>query len=84
MKPYISYIILGAIWIIILIRCLPIRKNKRKNFEIFAETGIGLFISVIILGLTSFNNFMLKSAGIVSLQYISIIFFVTGIFFIVS
>ena len=84
MKPFISYIILGVIWITILVRCLPIRKIRRKKFEIFAETGIGLFISVIVLGLTSFNNIMLSRAGIISLQYMSILFFLVGIMLIVS
>jgi protein-S-isoprenylcysteine O-methyltransferase Ste14 len=83
MKPIISYIIISVIGITILIRCLPWIR-KRKKFEIFAETGIGLFISVIVLGLTSFDNFMLKKAGIIYLQYISIIFFVAGIFLIIS
>ena len=84
MKPFISYIIICVVGIAILIRCLPRGTKKRKRFEIFAEIGIGLFISVIVLGLTSFDNFMLKKAGIAYLQYISIIFFVTGIFLIIS
>ena len=84
MKPFISYIIICVVGIAILIRCLPGRRKKRKRFEIFAEIGIGLFISVIVLGLTSFDNFMLKKAGIAYLQYISIFFFVTGIFLIIS
>jgi len=84
MKPFISYIIICVVGIAILIRCLPRGTKKRKRFEIFAEIGIGLFISVIVLGLTSFDNFMLKKAGIAYLQYISIFFFVTGIFLIIS
>ena len=84
MKPIISYIILGVIGILILIRCLPLGSRKRKNFEIFAETGIGLFLAVIILGLTDFDNLMLKRAGIIYLEYISIIFFMIGIFPIIS
>ncbi|GAH89267.1 unnamed protein product, partial [marine sediment metagenome] len=79
-----AYIILGAVGIAILIRCLPIRAKKRKKFEIFAEIGIGLFIAVIILGLTSFDSFMLKRAGIVYLQYVSIVFLIIGIIFTVS
>ena len=62
MKPFISYIIICVVGIAILIRCLPRGTKKRKRFEIFAEIGIGLFISVIVLGLTSFDNFMLKKA----------------------
>ncbi len=84
MKPFIAYIIICILAITILVRCLPRGTKKRKRFEIFAEIGIGLFISVIVLGLTSFDNFMLKRAGITYLQYISIIFFVTGIFLIIS
>lgn len=84
MKPIISYIILGVIGILILIRCLPLGSRRRKKFEIFAEIGIGLFIAVIILGLTDFDNLMLKRAGIIYLQYISIIFFIIGVFLIVS
>jgi len=84
MKPFIAYIIMSVVGILILIRCLPMRAKKRKKFEIFAETGIGLFIAVIILGLTNFDNFMLKRAGITYVQYISIIFFTIGIFLIVS
>jgi len=84
MKPFIAYIIICIIAIIILARCLPRGTKKRKRFEIFAEIGIGLFIYVIVLGLTSFNNFMLKRAGIVCLQYISIIFLIAGIFLVVS
>ena len=84
MKPFIAYIIICIIAITILVRCLPRGTKKRKRFEIFAEIGIGLFIYVIVLGLTSFNNFMLKGAGIVYLQYISIIFFIAGIFLVVS
>jgi protein-S-isoprenylcysteine O-methyltransferase Ste14 len=84
MKPFIAYIIICILAITILVRCLPRGTKKRKRFEIFAEIGIGLFISVIILGLTSFDNFMLKRAGITYLQYISIIFFATGIFLIIS
>jgi len=84
MKPIIAYIILGAVGIAILIRCLPIRAKKRKKIEIFAEIGIGFFIAVIILGLTSFDSFMLKRAGIVYLQYISIVFLIIGIIFVVS
>jgi len=84
MNPIIAYIILGTVGIAILIRCLPIRAKKRKKFEIFAETGIGFFAATIILGLTNFDNFMLKRAGIIYLQYISIIFFVIGIFLVVS
>ena len=84
MQPFIAYIIICLSAIIILVRCLPRGTKKRKKFEIFAEIGIGLFVSVIVLGLTSFNNFILKKAGIADLQYISIIFFIAGIFFIVS
>jgi protein-S-isoprenylcysteine O-methyltransferase Ste14 len=84
MKPFIAYIIISVIAITIFLRCLPIGTKKRKRFEIFAETGIGLFISVIVLGLTRFENFMLKKSGITFLQYVSIIFFIAGIFFIVS
>jgi len=84
MNPIISYIILGIIGIVILLRCLPLGLRRRKKFEIFAEIGIGLFIAVIILGLTSFDSFMLKRAGIIYLQYISIVFFLIGIFLIVS
>ena len=84
MKPLIAYIIIAIIGILILIRCLPRGSRKRKRFEIFAEIGIGLFISVIILGLTSFDNLMLERAGIAILQYISIIFFVAGVLLIVS
>ena len=32
MKPIIAYIILGAVGIAILIRCLPIQTKKRKKF----------------------------------------------------
>jgi protein-S-isoprenylcysteine O-methyltransferase Ste14 len=84
MRPLIAYLLIGIAGILILIRCLPRRGRKRKEFEIFAEIGIGLFISVIILGLTSFNNLMLNRAGIVSLQFVSIIFFVVGILLILS
>ena len=84
MKPFIAYIIICILGIAILLRCLPTKKRKRKKFEIFAEIGIGLFISVIVLGLTSFDNFMLKKDGIACLQYVSIVFFVIGIFLIVS
>ena len=84
MKPLIAYILVSIVGILILIRCLPTRAKKRKKFEIFAEIGIGFFISVIILGLTSFDNLMLQRAGIVSLQYISIIFFIIGIILIIS
>jgi len=84
MKPFIAYIIIGIVGIAILIRCLPKGVKKRKKFEIFAEIGIGLFISVIVLGLTSFNNFVLKRAGITYLQYISIVFFINGIFLTIS
>ena len=84
MKPFIAYIIICIIAITILVRCLPRGTKKRKRFEIFAEIGIGLFFYVIVLGLTNFNNFMLKGAGIVYLQYISIIFFIAGIFLVVS
>jgi len=84
MRPYIAYIIIAVLGIIILIRCLPRNKKRRKTFEIFAETGIGLFISIVILGLTNFDNFLLNSAGNLYLQYISIIFFISGIFFILS
>jgi len=84
MKPFIAYIIICIIAITILARCLPRGTKKRKRFEIFAEIGIGLFFYVIVLGLTNFNNFMLKGAGIVYLQYISIIFFIAGIFLVVS
>jgi len=84
MKPFIAYIIICVVGITILVRCLPRGTKKRKKFEIFAEIGIGLFISVIVLGLTSFDNFMLKRAGITYLQYILIIFFIAGVFFIIS
>lgn len=84
MKPIIAYIILGIVGLAILLRCLPFQSKKRKKFEIFAEIGIGLFIAVIILGLTDFDNLMLKRAGIIYLQYISIIFFIIGLFLIVS
>lgn len=84
MKPFVAYIIISVIAITILVRCLPIGKKRRKRFEIFAEIGIGLFISVIVLGLTSFDSFILKKSGITSLQYVSIIFFIAGIFLIVS
>ena len=84
MKPFIAYIIICIIAITILVRCLPRGTKKRKRFEIFAEIGIGLFFYVIVLGLTGFNNFMLKGAGIVYLQYISIIFFIAGIFLVAS
>jgi len=83
MKPIISYIILGVIGILILIRCLPLGSRRRKKFEIFAEIGIGLFISVIILGLTNFDDLMFGRAGIIPLQYISIIFFIIGAFLII-
>ena len=75
---------MGIMGILILIRCLPVGVKKRKKFEIFAEIGIGLFISIIILGLTSFDNLILKRAEIIYLQYISIIFFIIGIFLIIS
>ncbi len=84
MKPFIAYIIIGVVGILILLRCLPRGSKKRKKFEIFAETGIGLFISVIVLGLTNFDNLILKRAGIIPLQYTSIIFFIIGIFLIIS
>ncbi|MCG9479572.1 MAG: isoprenylcysteine carboxylmethyltransferase family protein [Actinomycetia bacterium] len=84
MKPFISYIIICVVGIAILIRCLPRGTKKRKRFEIFAEIGIGLFISVIVLGLTSFDNFMFKRADITYLQYIFIIFFIAGTFLIAS
>ncbi len=54
MKPIISYIILGVIGILILIRCLPLGSRRRKKFEIFAEIGIGLFISVYNTGIDQF------------------------------
>jgi len=84
MKPFIAYIIICVVGITILVRCIPRGTKKRKKFEIFAEIGIGLFISVIVLGLTSFDNFMLKRAGIIPLQYILIIFFIAGVFFVIS
>ena len=84
MKPIIAYIILGAVGIAILMRCLPIRVKKRKKFEIFAEIAIGLFIAIIILGLTNFEHFILKRTGIIYLQYTSIVFFIIGIFLIIS
>ena len=84
MKPFIAYIIICIVSIAILLRCLPRKTRKRKKFEIFAEIGIGLFISVIVLGLTNFDNFMLNRAGVVYLQYVSIIFFVSATSLIVS
>jgi len=84
MKPFIAYIIISILGIAILLRCFPVKTRKRKKFEIFAEIGIGLFISVIVLGLTDFGNFMLYGADILYLQYVSIIFFIIGIFLIVS
>ena len=84
MKPFIAYIIICIIAITILVRCLPRGTKKRKRFEIFAEIGIGLFLYVIVLGLTSFNNFMLRDAGLTSGKYMTIIFFVAGIFLVAS
>ena len=83
MKPFISYILLGMVGVTTLIRFSPLYVKRRKKFEIFAEIGIILFISIIILGLTDFDNFILKNAGIAYLQYTSIIFFMVGGFFIV-
>ena len=84
MRPLIAYVIIGIMGILILIRCLPRGSRKRKKFEIFAEIGIGLFISIIILGLTSFDSLMLRRAGIIILQYLSIVFFLIGVLLIIS
>lgn len=44
MKPIISYIILGVIGILILIRCLPLGSRRRKEFEILSKIeNKGLF-----------------------------------------
>ena len=75
MKPFISYIILGVIWITILVRCLPISKIIRKKFKILRHPlylGLSLLtigflfayqanILIIIIGLVAVVLFYIAS-----------------------